>query len=204
MCATEIDGQILESGTLAWLQNPEAFAAWLRPLFRSKWLVYAKRPCGGAQPALRYLRPIRASCRDFKPSTRRPCRGMVIFRWRDSAHKNKKRLMTLPVNEFLRRFLLHRAAAWIRPHPSLRPDGASHRCGSAYHYLLARTTFPICLWIRRWMLHERLNRAEARFDMIDVLFVPERDSRIKLCGAACRKITRQNRGHQQDERNEAE
>jgi hypothetical protein len=31
--------------------------------------------------------------------------GMVTFRWRDSAHKNKKRLMTLPVNEFLRRFL---------------------------------------------------------------------------------------------------
>ena len=33
--------------------------------------------------------------------------GSVTFRWRDSAHKNKKRLMTLPVNEFLRRFLLH-------------------------------------------------------------------------------------------------
>src|SRR5271170_1602811 len=28
-------------------------------------------------------------------------------RWRDSAHGNKKRLMTLPVEEFLRRFLLH-------------------------------------------------------------------------------------------------
>src|SRR6266851_3687550 len=33
--------------------------------------------------------------------------GMVTFRWRDSAHHNKKRLMMLPVNEFLRRFLLH-------------------------------------------------------------------------------------------------
>jgi predicted RNA-binding Zn-ribbon protein involved in translation (DUF1610 family) len=33
--------------------------------------------------------------------------GMVTFRWRDSAHKNKKRLMTLDVNEFLRRFFLH-------------------------------------------------------------------------------------------------
>jgi hypothetical protein len=31
----------------------------------------------------------------------------VTFRWRDSAHGNKKRLMTLPVDEFLRRFLLH-------------------------------------------------------------------------------------------------
>jgi len=33
--------------------------------------------------------------------------GEVVFRWRDSAHKNKKRLMRLDLNEFLRRFLLH-------------------------------------------------------------------------------------------------
>ncbi len=33
--------------------------------------------------------------------------GQVTFRWRDSAHHNQKRLMTLPVEEFLRRFLLH-------------------------------------------------------------------------------------------------
>src|ERR1019366_7937158 len=33
--------------------------------------------------------------------------GNVTFRWRDSAHGNKKRLMTLAVEEFLRRFLLH-------------------------------------------------------------------------------------------------
>src|SRR5208283_2574254 len=32
---------------------------------------------------------------------------MVKSRWRDSAHKNKKRLMTFSVEEFLRRFLLH-------------------------------------------------------------------------------------------------
>jgi hypothetical protein len=33
--------------------------------------------------------------------------GNVTFRWRDSAHANKQRLLTLPVDEFLRRFLLH-------------------------------------------------------------------------------------------------
>jgi hypothetical protein len=33
--------------------------------------------------------------------------GDVTFRWRDSAHGNRKRLMTLDVEEFLRRFLLH-------------------------------------------------------------------------------------------------
>ena len=33
--------------------------------------------------------------------------GKVIFRWRDSAHHNEQKLMTLSLDEFLRRFLLH-------------------------------------------------------------------------------------------------
>jgi hypothetical protein len=31
----------------------------------------------------------------------------VTFHWRDSAHNNEQRLMTLSLDEFLRRFLLH-------------------------------------------------------------------------------------------------
>jgi hypothetical protein len=31
----------------------------------------------------------------------------VTFRWKDYAHRNKKRKITLPAHEFLRRFLLH-------------------------------------------------------------------------------------------------
>jgi hypothetical protein len=33
--------------------------------------------------------------------------GNVSFRWRDSAHGNRKRIMTLSADEFLRRFLRH-------------------------------------------------------------------------------------------------
>jgi Putative transposase/Transposase zinc-binding domain len=94
-------------GTLAALQNPKAFAAWLRPLFRSHWVVYAKRPFGGAQHALRYLGQYTHRVAISNHRLVALADGMVTFRWRDSAHKNRKRLMTLPVNEFLRRFLLH-------------------------------------------------------------------------------------------------
>jgi hypothetical protein len=41
--------------------------------------------------------------------------GNVSFRWRDSAHGNRKRVMSLPVDEFLRRFLLH-----LLPHGFVR------------------------------------------------------------------------------------
>jgi len=70
-------------------------------------VVYAKRPYGGAQHALRYLGQYTHRVAISNHRLVALADGMVTFRWRDSAHKNKKRLMTLPVNEFLRRFLLH-------------------------------------------------------------------------------------------------
>jgi hypothetical protein len=94
-------------GTLASLRNPKVFAAWLRPLYRSRWVVYAKRPFGGAQHALRYLGQYTHRVAISNHRLVALADGLITFRWRDSAHKSKKRLMTLPVNEFLRRFLLH-------------------------------------------------------------------------------------------------
>jgi Putative transposase len=34
-------------------------------------------------------------------------RDILTFRWRDSAHQNEQKLLTLSLDEFLRRFLLH-------------------------------------------------------------------------------------------------
>lgn len=36
-----------------------------------------------------------------------PSEGKVTFRWRDSAHNNEQKLMTVSLDEFLRRFQLH-------------------------------------------------------------------------------------------------
>src|SRR5580658_10686998 len=94
-------------GALAPLQDPKTFAAWLRPLFRSPWVVYSKRPFGGAHHALRYLGQYTHRVAISNHRLVALADGLITFRWRDSAHKNKQRLMTLPVNEFLRRFLLH-------------------------------------------------------------------------------------------------
>src|SRR5450759_5268376 len=100
-------GKLEFHGGLPPLQSPPALAAMLRALFRSDWVVYSKRPFGGAEHALRYL-----GCYTHRVaiSNHRLValeEGEVAFRWRDSAHKNKKRLMRLPLEEFLRRFFLH-------------------------------------------------------------------------------------------------
>ena len=94
-------------GQLVPLAQPRTFASWLRLLFRQDWIVYAKPPFGGPHHVLRYLG---AYTHRVAISNRRLIaleNGNVSFRWRDSAHGNQKRLMTLSVEEFLRRFLLH-------------------------------------------------------------------------------------------------
>ena len=93
-------------GTLKPLGRPKVFAALIRQTYRKDWVVYCKRPFGGAEHVLRYL-----GCYTHRVAISNHrlvslADGKVTFRWRDSAHKNKKRLMTLPVEEFLRRFLL--------------------------------------------------------------------------------------------------
>ena len=89
------------------LAEPRAFASWLRVLFRHDWVVYSKRPFGGPEHVLRYLGAYTHRVAISNSRLVALSEGNVTFRWRDSAHGNKKRLMTLPVEEFLRRFLLH-------------------------------------------------------------------------------------------------
>ena len=100
-------GALQFHGHLLPLAEPRAFASWLRVLFRHDWVVYSKRPFGGPEHVLRYLGAYTHRVAISNSRLVALSQGNVTFRWRDSAHGNKKRLMTLPVEEFLRRFLLH-------------------------------------------------------------------------------------------------
>jgi hypothetical protein len=70
-------------------------------------VVYCKPPFAGPEHALRYLGAYTHRVAISNHRLVSLADGQVTFRWRDSAHNNKKRLMTLSVEEFLRRFLLH-------------------------------------------------------------------------------------------------
>jgi hypothetical protein len=89
------------------LQDPKLFRALLRSLFRRDWIVYAKPPFGGPEYVLHYLARYthRVAISNHRLVAFQD--GQVTFRWKDYAHGNKKRNMTLTADEFLRRFLLH-------------------------------------------------------------------------------------------------
>ena len=70
-------------------------------------MVHAKPPFGGPEQVLKYL--ARYTHRVAISNGRLVAMqdGRVTFRWRDSAHGNQTKLMTLDAVEFIRRFLLH-------------------------------------------------------------------------------------------------
>lgn len=76
-------------------------------LTREDWVVYAKRPFAGPQQVLAYLG--RYTHRTAIGNQRLVSMeaGRVRFRWRDRAHGNEQRVMDLPAEAFLHRFLLH-------------------------------------------------------------------------------------------------
>ena len=99
--------QLTFAGSLKPLENDKAFRSFLRRLFRQNRVVYAKPPFGGPHHVLGYL--ARYTHRVAITNHRLVAfeHDQVTFRWKDYAHGNKKRIMTLTAQEFLRRFLLH-------------------------------------------------------------------------------------------------
>jgi hypothetical protein len=100
-------GALRLPGRMRNLASPPAFGALLRQSCRNPWVVYAKRPFGGPEHVLQYLGNYTHRIAISNHRLIGLEKGSLRFRWRDSAHQNKKRVMTLPVEEFLRRFFLH-------------------------------------------------------------------------------------------------
>jgi hypothetical protein len=99
--------QLRFCGELALLAQPKTFASWLRPLFRKNWVVYCKPPFGGPEYVLQYLGRYTHRVAISNHRLISLADGQVTFRWRDSAHHNEQKVMSLSLDEFLRRFLLH-------------------------------------------------------------------------------------------------
>ena len=93
----------------AHLGDARAFAAYLAPLRKAEWVVYAKRPFGGPEAVLAYLS--RYTHRVAISNSRLVALGDngVTFKWKDYRIEGRDRYktMTLATHEFIRRFLIH-------------------------------------------------------------------------------------------------
>ena len=102
-------GHLAFYGNYAALTDPVAFAAFLAPLRRAEWVVYAKKPFAGPQAVLaylsRYTHRVAISNRRLVSADE----NSVTFTWKDYRIEGPGRYstMTLPTDEFIRRFLMH-------------------------------------------------------------------------------------------------
>lgn len=99
-------GQLQFFAQLAGLSDPAAFARYLAPLKKSKWVVYAKAPLGGPQQVLEYLGRYTHRVAISNSRLRNLEQGQVTFQWKDYRDGQLKS-MTVAAEEFIRRFLLH-------------------------------------------------------------------------------------------------
>jgi len=103
------DGQLQFYGEYADLADGGTFTAWLAPLRKCEWVVYAKRPFAGPSAVLAYL--ARYTHRVAIANSRLIALNEqgVTFKWKDYRAKGrtKHKTMTLSTGEFIRRFLLH-------------------------------------------------------------------------------------------------
>lgn len=102
-----VRGDLAFHGELSHLAQPAAFEGLLNQAVRHDWVVYAKRPFGGPEQVLKYLARYthRVAISNHRLLTLDD--GQVTFRWKDYAHNDQQRCMTLSAVEFIRRFLLH-------------------------------------------------------------------------------------------------
>jgi len=88
---------------------PDAFVAYLAPLRKTEWVVYAKPSLGGPEAVLAYLSRYTHRVAISNSRLIIADANTVAFRWKDYRVKSddRQKTMQLATDEFIRRFLIH-------------------------------------------------------------------------------------------------
>ena len=91
------------------LKTPATRAGWFSQLYNKPWVVYAKRPFGGAQQVLSYLANYthRVALSNRRIIAVDTLCHTISFIYRDYRHGSQLKELTLSGLEFIRRFSLH-------------------------------------------------------------------------------------------------
>lgn len=89
------------------LENPASYNSLIQKMYDKEWIVYCKEPFKKAECVIQYLgrythRVAISNERILKIEGEK-----VTFKWRDYKDNNKMKEMTISIQEFIRRFLMH-------------------------------------------------------------------------------------------------
>jgi Putative transposase len=100
-------GELDRAGATEGLRDPARWHAFIDALFETDWVVYAKPAFGGAKAVLRYLGRYTHRVAISNHRLIAFDGEHVTFSYKDYAHGDARRTMTLTAMEFLRRFVQH-------------------------------------------------------------------------------------------------
>ena len=100
-------GKLQFHGALAALATRRGFGRLLKKAYSCEWVVYTKPPFGGPEYVIRYLARYTHRVAISNHRIVSTADGQVTFLWKDYAHGNKHKKMTVGATEFLRRFFQH-------------------------------------------------------------------------------------------------
>ena len=89
------------------LENPANYNSLIQKMYEKEWIVYCKEPFKNAECVIQYLGRYTHRVAISNERIVAVTKDTVTFKWRDYKDNNKMKEMTISVEEFIRRFLLH-------------------------------------------------------------------------------------------------
>ncbi len=89
------------------VETPVRQRQWIRRLFKKSWVVYSKAPFAGPKKLLDYLSRYTHRVAITNSRLKKCENGQVTFTYRDRRDSDRKKLSTIPANQFIGRFLQH-------------------------------------------------------------------------------------------------
>ena len=89
------------------LENPGIYNDLINQMYNKEWVVYCKEPFKNAESVIQYLGRYTHRVAISNERIVEVTEDTVKFKWRDYKDDNKIKEMTINIQEFIRRFLLH-------------------------------------------------------------------------------------------------
>lgn len=168
-------GKLCFFGETESLRDAIAFASCLASHQNREWVVYSKPPFGGPGQVLEYLGRYTHRVALSNERILGVSNSEVTFQWKDYRHKDKQKsgALTIPANEFIRRFLIHTLPPGF---PRIRHFGFlanRHR----------REKLVLCRQLLHTEITELLPSTEQRGELRQALR-PAQPTRCPSCGSA--------------------
>ena len=94
-------------GENKYLENPANYDSLIQKMYNKDWIVYCKEPFKNAECVIQYLGRYTHRVAISNERIIEVTNETVRFKWRDYKDNNKMKEMTVMIEEFIRRFLLH-------------------------------------------------------------------------------------------------